>query len=270
MNFLKLLNYEANRFFKFFILLIGITAVTQLIGIVVMTQQFKRDFKDSLLNAQTFAMQNGVFEFQHFITSGWFSLPIFFAAFVIGLYIFLIWYRDWFGKSSFIYRLLMLPTSRMNVYIAKLCTILIYTLSMLAVQIVLLHVARFIAKASLPAPLYTNDALQIIYLIDPLSVVLPTTFTEFLLLYGFGLFTVVLLFTAILLERSYSWKGVAIAILYSIFAFLLLVIPFFIQEFFYNSLYAGEVMLATAFIGLIIIALSCLYSRHLLKYKVTV
>ena len=35
------------------------------------------------------------------------------------IYVFFIWYRDWLGKYTFAYRLLMLPTTRINIYFAK-------------------------------------------------------------------------------------------------------------------------------------------------------
>ena len=38
---------------------------------------------------------------------------------VLIIYVFFIWYRDWFGKNTFIYRLFMLPTARINVYLQR-------------------------------------------------------------------------------------------------------------------------------------------------------
>ena len=38
---------------------------------------------------------------------------------ILIIYVFFIWYRDWLGKNTFIYRLLMLPTARIQCLFGK-------------------------------------------------------------------------------------------------------------------------------------------------------
>ena len=66
----------------------------------------------------------------------WARLPLCIVALIF--YCFIIWYRDWFGKNTFAYRLLMLPTSRLNLYIAKATTILLFILGLLADTVIAL------------------------------------------------------------------------------------------------------------------------------------
>ena len=45
--------------------------------------------------------------------------PIALCVAVLIIYVFFIWYRDWFGKNTFIYRLLMLPTASIQYLFSK-------------------------------------------------------------------------------------------------------------------------------------------------------
>ena len=270
MNFIKLLNFEINRFWTIFGVLATFTATFQLSGLIITTQTFMGNVRSRNIDEATYAAQYGTFDFSQFIYSSWFAIPILICFTILALYIFVIWYRDWFGKSTFIYRLLMLPTARITIYVAKLCTILLFTFGLLAWQIGLVAIERIVAKALIPATLYSNESNFTAYLADPLNLVIPVTFTEFLLLYGFGVIIVIVLFTAILIERSYHLKGILFASLYGIVATIVLFLPSTIEIIFYNVLFPNEIMLLTMFTGVIVIAASVLLSRYLMKYKVTV
>src|SRR5690606_30997651 len=59
-------------------------------------------------------------------TQFWFAVPVGLSVAVLVIYAFLIWYRGWFGRSTFAYRLLSLPSERRNIYFAKLTAILTF------------------------------------------------------------------------------------------------------------------------------------------------
>ena len=82
----------------------------------------------------------GKMSFLNFSQSAWFLGPIAVCGVTLIIYVFFIWYRDWFGKNTFSYRLLMLPTARINVYLAKATTILLYVLGLVALQLLLLPI----------------------------------------------------------------------------------------------------------------------------------
>src|SRR5690625_85762 len=65
-------------------------------------------------------------------------------------YMFFIWYRDWFARNTFIYRLLMLPTNRMNIYYAKLTTIMLTVLGAISMQLIYLSIYQQVVKWMVP------------------------------------------------------------------------------------------------------------------------
>jgi len=148
-------------------------------------------------------------------TREWFILPILFSITVLVLYTLLIWYRDWFGRSTFIYRLLMLPTKRWMLYVSKLTAIIMFVFSMIAFQLVLLVGENMIFKAMVPAELRTDSTfVEAISMNDALKMLLPKQFEQFIYSYGLGIVAVMVIFTAVLLERSYRRIGVLYAIAY--------------------------------------------------------
>ena len=147
----------------------------------------------------------------------------------------------------------MLPTARITVYAAKLCTILLFTFGFLAWQVGLVYIEHIAAKALISNSLYSTESNFSAYLNEPLSMLIPTTLTEFILLYGFGAIIVVVLFTAILFERSYRWKGIAFAVLYGFLITVVLFSPFLVDVFYKNLFYLSELTLLTILTGIIVI-----------------
>lgn len=144
-----------------------------------------------------------------------FILPIFLCIAALALYVFLIWYRDWIGGHTFIYRLLTLPTVRRHVYTAKATAIVLFVWVLLAFQLLLLVVENLIFNGMVPADLRESSSWP--DLIDAslvLAVLLPRHLDQFLWSYGLGITAVLAVFTAILLERSYRRLGILYAILY--------------------------------------------------------
>src|SRR5690625_1417433 len=70
----------------------------------------------------------------------WIMVTIAIGVAAILFYIFFIWYRDWFARNTFIYRLRMLPTSRMNIFFTKVATIMLTVFGLVAFQLLLLNV----------------------------------------------------------------------------------------------------------------------------------
>jgi len=135
-NYLQLVNFEINRFFKLYLILIGLTIVSQLSGAMIVSKIYMKNAKQMMAKRQ-FSMNQyieeyGTFSFGQFTYSEWFLLPIFFCIAILIIYVFFIWYRDWFGKNTFIYRLLMLPLERITIYFAKLTTIMLLVLGLIA------------------------------------------------------------------------------------------------------------------------------------------
>ncbi|EQB38938.1 MULTISPECIES: hypothetical protein [Virgibacillus] len=276
-SYLKLTNFEIDRFFKIYLVLIAITVTVQIIGTIIVANDYmnraSRIMNEESLQTSAFIHNYGYFSLLNLMDSLWFFGPIAFCVAGLIFYTFFIWYRDWYGKNTFIYRLLMLPTSRLNVFFAKATAIFLMVLGLIALQLVLLYIEELIVELIVPLEFIQFTSIpQIMNAINSAYVVLfPKTFIEFSLIYGTGLIAVFTLFTAILLERSYRWKGVLMGAGYCIVASGIFLSPVLISELSGNYyLYIGEIIILEVALGCIIIASSIWLSRFLLNKKITV
>ncbi|WP_285399868.1 hypothetical protein [Lysinibacillus sp. fls2-241-R2A-57] len=267
-NYLKLLNFEVNRFFKLYLALIGLIIVSQFIGAIVVSKGYMDRADQNQLSMSQYVKD--YFSFNYFFDSEWFLMPIFFSIAMLMIYVFFIWYRDWFGKNTFIYRLLMLPTERITIYFAKLTTIMILVLGLVTLQILLIPIEIQIVNSIIPTELQSHFSLYDINSLEMWDWVYPNTFTEFILIYGVGLIFVAVLFTAILIERSYGLKGIFFAIVYGMLSFGVFFAPILVNEFNGGYFYSLEVLLMVLVMGTIVLGSAIWIANHLLKYKIRV
>jgi hypothetical protein len=275
-NYLKLVNFEFNRIAKLFVVLLGITFVTQLVGVFVESRKYinmanEKMYEEMMSKAQ-FIEAFGQMSFLQIVRSLWFLGPIAICVAGVGFYIFLIWYRDWVGKNTFIYRLLMLPTTRLNIFHAKITTILMITFGLVAFQLIMLPIEMLVMKAMIPSE-FRNDigVNEILVSLPELSIIIPTSFFEFLLYYGAGLLTVTVLFTAILLERSFKWKGIFAGVMYCVAAVVVFISPILLDEYVFNQFfYPLELFIFVVVMGFVVFAASIWMSGFLLAKKITV
>lgn len=273
-SYLKLVNFELSRFFKLYLILVGLTIIFQLIGSVAVPKGYmnnaNRVIYENQLQMSQYIEQYGAFSFNRLVFSGWFSMPIVFCIAMLMIYVFFIWYRDWFGKNTFIYRLLMLPTERLNIYLAKLTAIMLFVLGLIALQILLIPIELQIVYSIVPADFRTNLPFYEIYRVDLLSWLYPNTFIEFVLIYGIGLIFVAVLFTGILIERSYRLKGIFLAIVYGILSFGVFIAPLVLDIFYTNYFYPVEIFVMVLVTSIIVLGSAILLANHLLKHKIRV
>lgn len=274
-RYLKLVNFELGRFIKVYLVLIAITLIVQVTGIIVKANKYlaqaDKAIYEDLMSQSQFIEQYGQMSFSSFAHTLWFMGPIALCAAAIAFYIFLIWYRDWFGKNTFIYRLLMLPTARINVFFAKATSIFLMVLGLVSVQLILLPLESTILKWIVPKDFRADLALSEIVKFDFLDILFPQSFIEFILYYGAGFIVVSVLFTAILFERSYKWKGILMGIGYTLLSLVIFALPVLLMFLFdQDYLYALELIAVETFLGLVVLAASIWMSDFLLKKKVTV
>lgn len=279
MNYLKLVNFELGRFIKIYFVLMGITIVSQLTGTVLRAKEYLSHLNEEIvfngLTTESFVDQYGQMSLLNLQSSPWFNLPILFAAATLILYCFFIWYRDWFGKNTFIYRLLMLPTARINIYLSKATAIFLMVLGLVALQVILLIVEGNILKWMVPANVRL-DLTVMDFLISTagnmhMTILIPPSFTQFLIHYAIGFMVVFVVFTSILFERSFRLKGIFYGILYAILAFTILFLPFVIEIIIgKNYLFPIELMIVELILWAIVTAMSIWVSHYLLNKKITV
>lgn len=272
-NYINLVNFEVNRFMKIYVVLVVLTIISQVVGAVAMSVDFtnyaQETMQKELLTASQFVEQYWAFHFTNFIYSGWVKFSIVFCIAVLMIYVFFIWYRDWFAKNTFIYRLLMLPTERRTIYFAKLTTIMLFVLGLIGLQIVLVQLGQLIVTGIVPANLRNDLPLHVVFSQDLLYWLYPKTLLEFILLYSIGLLFVAVLFTCILLERSYRLKGIFFAIIYAFISCAVFISPIVIHSA-SRYFYPLEVIGLEIAAGVIILAVAIGIANHLLKYKIKV
>ena len=271
-NFGKLLNFEMRRLRYVLAGLMGVTAFIQLGTFLWKTSA------EVALRQEQLARSNRAETFQPDLTfadlmnslQGWFIPPVFLCIAVMVIYVFLIWYRDWFSRDTFIYRLLMLPAARRNVYLSKLSAILLSVFSLLTFQLGWIVILRGLFHLIVPEEFreqsYFTDALRAN---QAWELLLPPNLWDFLFSYGLGILGVIVVFTAILLERSYRGVGIFYGIGYVVLAFVALVWPFSLlglSSFFYPS----EVAAMGLFMAAVVAVVSLWLGFRLLHRKITV
>ena len=274
-RFLKLVHFEFQRFLKLYLVLIGIMILLQVIGVIVESKSYlsranQLIYKEFMPKEQ-FIEQFGTFSFIGIVHSFWYMGAIFLCITALLIYVFFIWYRDWFGKNTFIYRLFMLPTSRMNVYYAKAAVIFLLILGLLAVQLILLPFENRVLQWMVPNEFLDVLTLNQIMKTDYLTILFPPTFIEFMLYYGLGMTAVFIVFNAILFERSFRIKGVVFGVLYCAFSVFIFLVPVLVDSFILkNYFYPLEILLMEVGMGVIVLTCAILTGNYLLKNKVRV
>ena len=276
-RYLKLVNFELSRFMKIYLVLIAITVISQITGIIVKSKGYLNEvhrtiYGDSISKAQ-YIEEYGTITFMDYATSNlWFLAPIALCIAALMFYVFFIWYRDWFGKNTFIYRLLLLPSARLNVLLAKATTILLLVFGLVSIQLILLPIENNIFKWIIPLDFRTDLPIhEMLEQSHELSVLIPRSFVEFIIHYGIGIMAVLVIFTVILFERSYRLKGILVAILFGLLAIVIFFLPDFVELLLQkNYLYPIEHLVVRGILGIIVIGLSIWVSNFLLNKKINV
>lgn len=274
---LDLTAFELDRLSKFLYTLLGVTLLANLIGYVRTPMQYISRMNE-FMNTQSATSQqaidnNGLFSFYHAIDTMWIAGPIALGISGFLFYSVFIWYREWFGKNTFAYRLLMLPIPRMTVFFSKLIVIYVGIFSLIATQIVSIFIGFQLVSAIMPSEwMAQTTALEAIQMNPLFMYIIPVDTLYFMVINGIGLVFIIVLFTLILMERSFALKGILMGIVYAGAALALAVSPFFIDSVLQNyyMLYASETLLILIGIMTFITITSLLISRHLLSKKITI
>lgn len=278
-NYLKLVNFELGRFIKIYLVLAGITIISQIVATLLISRNYMEEWDKAIyvdgLTMEQFTELFGHMSLNAILNSGWFNLPIMLAAAALLFYCFFIWYRDWFGKNTFIYRLLMLPTARLNILLSKATAIFLMVLGLVALQIILLKIAGMILKWKIPANLRMD--LPIIDFMNSfgglnLAIMIPNNLIDFIIHYGIGFMAVFILFTAILFERSYyRFKGALFGMIYAAISVGIFVSPWLVEAMLQKTyLYPVESFIVQVILWVFVTSMSIWVSNYLLNKKVTV
>lgn len=271
-KFLRLLNFEFNRFFKFYgvgliIIFIGQLAVF-LNRVMTLNHELQVAIKQTGNNASEISqLLNTPFSMHNFLLSFPYRFLTYSILIIMFFYLFFTWYRDWLGKNTFIYRLLMLPVNRMQLFWSKSLVFLIGGFAYIAFQYMVVTLFQQIAVWMTPKEYMT---------VLPAHVIMQKCYgyggfppsDPWLVFIIIGLCFVLLthFFAAILMERAYRLKGLIAAIIY-----LPLIISFQIILYILNvQLLLSELLLYTAVLSVLSWVISLGIIHYLLKSKVTV
>ncbi len=207
-KFIDLLSFEMNRFLKFLVPALLLMGVVQLFVTYSKIGEFNESLEINTMVSGS-AAEMRPFSIQHITSSSMYELSLFLIVLVFMFYSFFIWYREWLGKNTFIYRLLMLPINRSALFLSKALVFLIGGFLSFAFQFGMYALQLFIASRTIPSEHYT--ALSIHNAQPPYTLLqgalFPTTGFEFTAAYSFAFAALVTLFAAILIERTYRLKG---------------------------------------------------------------
>src|SRR5699024_5674337 len=140
------------------------------------------------------------------------------------------------------------------------------------VQYLFLYLYRIVIQLIIPAMYRSHLAPIEIVKTSNLMTVLPPDWLLFIFAYAIGVLCVMVLFTFILLERSYKLVGIAIGALYIAFVLFITIGSFVIQLMLFNELYfyPGELVLFYLVMWLVLITITFYWNRKLMKNKITV
>lgn len=273
-RYLKLVNFELGRFMKIYLALIAITIVSQITGVIVMSNVYLNNaheaiYGNSIPKAQ-FIEEYGQMSLLEVSYSLWFTGPIVLCIAALIFYMFLIWYRDWFGKNTFIYRLLMLPMARIKVFYAKATAIMLMTFGLVSIQLMLVPIEGTVLQWLVPRDFRIDMGISaVLQGMEELQVLFPYSFIEFITHYGIGFMILLIVFTCILFERSYRLKGIFMGIGFVLLVFLLFFAPIILNDFM-KYFYPTEMFIIQFVLGIVIIGLSIAMNKFLLNKKINV
>lgn len=275
-HFIRLVNFEFERMFKFLASIMVIVVISNLVGFIVVPLSYMSNANEMMQReswtVQQFIDNNEMFSIYNVFRSFWMTGPI--ALGVIGLLLFsiFIWYREWFGKNTFVYRLLMLPVPRMQIYFSKLLVILVGIFSLVSLQLIMLWIGNQIIPNMVSNDLYQELGVTELISGSALSFMIHNNIYEFLASYGTGIVALLVLFTAILLERSYRVKGLIFGFVYCVVVLAITISPLLVPFIAKNDyiLFTSEQVTLHTLMIVIVGMISIFVSRHLLKHKITV
>ncbi|MDN6194015.1 MAG: hypothetical protein L0I88_03135 [Alkalibacterium sp.] len=273
---LKLTNFELSRLSKFLFTLMGLTVLANLVGYIYIPMKFMDKINKFTIesSATTEEVLNslGTLSFYDVTMSLWIVAPIAIGVSGLLFYSVFIWYREWFGKNTFAYRLLMLPVSRMTLFFSKFIVIFIGIFTLISTQIVSLFIGYPIVSAIVDSTYFSSLGLIESMYMHPLFLILFPLEPNYFLILIVGATVLLVMFTLILMERSFASKGILFGIGYAMVALAIVLFPLFLSDIFNNNylIYGSELVIIEVVLMIIVSISSLFTSRYLINNKITV
>ena len=271
-NILTLYDMEFKRIYKIYFTLIGILLASNIGATLFSIYHVSSGLYSegtNIINMNVLKSEKGIkYIYEYLIGNLEFmtKMALAFSVLLCLLYSLVIWYRDYFSKSKTIATLLMLPQKRFNIYIAKLITVVSMIFGVISVQFLFWFIDLVIIKAILNVNVegFTNVFKTITVAQDRFTNLIFSQPIDFLMIDVFGVvLAVVVLFTGVLIERSYNKIGIVLGGGY-IFASIILYISLTAQY----AQYVDILLKVQIAYYIVIFLISILVSKKLLNKRI--
>ena len=271
-NILTLYDMEFKRIYKIYFALIGILFASNIgatLFSIYSVPSRTSDIEGNPITVNVLKSEEGIrYIYEYLIRDlgSMTKMAVAFSVLLCLLYSLVIWYRDYFSKSKTIATLLMLPQKRFNIYIAKLITVVSMIFGVIAVQFLFWYIDLVIIKAILNVNVegFTNVFRTILVAQNRLTNLIFNQPIDFLMIDVLGVvLAVVVLFTGVLIERSYKKIGAVLGGVY-IFASIILYISLSAQ---YEQ-YVDILLKVQIAYYIVIFLISILVSKKLLNKRI--
>ncbi|MDU3336164.1 hypothetical protein [Paraclostridium bifermentans] len=270
---LTLYNIEFKRIYKLYFLLIGTLFIANLGGVMkTLYDSVKRiSLENNLpMNIDILKTNLGYSFINEFTKNDIYvygSMALGVAILFCLLYATIIWYRDYYSKSKTIYTLLSLPQPRFNIYLAKLIMVIVMIYGVIACQFLFWYIDLNIIKilAGISSPNFANVYSNMMQSVNQINVVSPYLL-DFLMIDLFGvILSVVVIFTGVLIERSFKKVGVLLGV-----GYILITIIGYVFIIGLDSGILGNLLLNHIMYYIVLLMVSILISYRLINKRVCV
>ena len=270
---LTLYNIEFKRIYKLYFLLIGTLLIANLAGVMkTLYDSVKRISLENNLPMNIDILKTNLgYSFVNEFTKNdiyvYGSMALGVAILFCLLYATIIWYRDYYSKSKTIYTLLSLPQPKFNIYLAKLIMVLVMIYGVIACQFLFWYMDLNIIKifAGISSPNFANVYSNMMQPVNQINVVSPYLL-DFLMIDLFGIIlAVVVIFTGVLIERSFKKVGVLLGV-----GYILITIIGYVFIIGLDSGILGNLLLNHIMYYILLLMVSILISYRLINKRVCV
>lgn len=270
---LTLYNIEFKRIYKLYFLLIGTLFIANLAGVMkTLYDSVKRiSLENNLpMNIDILKTNLGYSFINEFTKNDIYvygSMALGVAILFCLLYATIIWYRDYYSKSKTIYILLSLPQPKFNIYLAKLIMVIVMIYGVIACQFLFWYIDLNIIKilAGISSPNFANVYSNMMQSVNQINVVSPYLL-DFLMIDLFGvILAVVVIFTGVLIERSFKKVGVLLGV-----GYILITIIGYVFIIGLDSRILGNLLLNHIMYYIVLLMVSILISYRLINKRVYV
>ncbi|EQK43532.1 putative membrane protein [[Clostridium] bifermentans ATCC 638] len=270
---LTLYNIEFKRIYKLYFLLIGTLFIANLAGVMkTLYDSVKRiSLENNLpMNIDILKTNLGYSFINEFTKNDIYvygSMALGVAILFCLLYATIIWYRDYYSKSKTIYTLLSLPQPRFNIYLAKLIMVIVMIYGAIACQFLFWYIDLNIIKilAGISSPNFANVYSNMMQSVNQINVV-SAYLLDFLMIDLFGvILAVVVIFTGVLIERSFKKVGVLLGV-----GYILITIIGYVFIIGLDSGILGNLLLNHIMYYIVLLMVSILISYRLINKRVCV